>query len=157
MHPIRLAVLATLSSSIALVYGLSPALAERLDATATMEFSVGSSVKRLSGAIKGGQRTHYRFTGKAGQALSLGITASVCHTFFSISLPDEGTDLFIGEQSGILFEGTLPKTGSYLVTVYLAQEPAREGAISNYNLTIQDLGQPGSRPISREFKQSELK
>ena len=153
MHPIRLAVLATLSSSIALGYGLSPALAERLDAnTTTMEFPVGSSVQRLPGLIKGAQRTHYRFMGQAGQALSLGITASLCHTFFSVTLPDDGTDLFIGEETGILFEGKLPKTGVYLVTVYLAQEPARDGAISQYDLTIRDLGQSGSQTSSSEIR-----
>jgi len=152
MPPLRLVVLAALtsgmSSAMTIGRGLPPALAEQARIMDPMEFPAGSSVKRLTGTIQGGQRSHYLFEGKAGKDLSVGITASICHTFFTISAAKDGSNLFVGEEAGILFEGKLPKTGQYLITVYLAQGSSHDGAISRYDLTIQELAHSESRPRS---------
>jgi hypothetical protein len=148
LQPIRLIALAALGSSIALGHGLSPALAERADTTTNVEFPAGSSAKRLSGKIKGDQRARYILPGKAGHKLSVEISASNSRTFFSISPPGGVTDLFLGEDAGTLYEGKLPKTGDYLITVYLGRGPASEGAVSKYDLTIRDLGKTGSSSSS---------
>ena len=98
-------------------------------------FTAGSTSTTIKGAIRGNESIEYLVGVKAGQPLTVAMTASNASARFNI-LPQGSRAMHIGSVAGNEFTGTIPATGEYAIRVYLMRDAARRNEQASYTLRI---------------------
>jgi hypothetical protein len=140
LHKLVPVVVIAVVSSIA-----GPAFGQSDIRTETVHFQAGASGTTINGRITGRQSVSYVLGAKAGQRMRISLNADNTSTYFNVYQPERGPGdeaLAVGDQPGPMmpdinqFDGTLPSSGNYIISVYLFRNAARDGKQSNYRLSI---------------------
>lgn len=100
---------------------------------APIELTNGGAV--VEGRVVGGDMASYRFTAKAGDDVSIALTAPTPSANFNVLPLGDETAIFVGAVSGPEFQGTIPADGDYEIRVYLMGQAAQTGS-ANFTLDI---------------------
>lgn len=115
-------------------------------------FPAGATGTTVRGAITGYDSVAYRFGAEAGQRMTLRLTATNRATYFNVYAPGRGPGdeaLAVSGRTDDLvpalnrFDGTLPLSGTYTVSVYMMRSAARRDERSDFRLQIAVTGAPG--------------
>ncbi len=109
-----------------------PALAKE-KAVKYIHFERGTYGTIIKGDIKGYEIANYKFHARKGQYMGLYLETK--KAFFTIVAPGKfpnGEAMFIGEEDGNSYAGTLPKSGKYTIQVYMMHDDERRGESSHY-------------------------
>lgn len=121
--------------------------------TEQVRFAPGTTGTTLSDTITGREFVVYEIGAEAGQRMRIRLTTDNLSTYFNVYEPGRGPGdeaLAVSEQTGPMvpdlnvFDGTLPSSGVYSVSVYLFRNAAREGQTSAYSLDISITGETGA-------------
>jgi len=99
-----------------------------------VQFAKGESAATLKDKIKGDESVDYRLGATAGQTMTVTLKPSNRSTYFNVMAPGEDSAIFIGSTEGNNFSGRLPKSGDYVVRVYLMRNAARRNEASSYSI-----------------------
>jgi hypothetical protein len=145
----------------ACLFTLSGAVAAQEIRTERVAFPAGVSGTTIEGSITGRESVSYLLGASAGQTMSVRLTSANTSTYFNVYEPGRGPGdeaLAVSEITGPLvpemnqFEGVLPQSGDYIVSVYLYRNAARNGETSNYTLEISiDGGSAAAAQPSGDF------
>ncbi|MCY1127584.1 SH3 domain-containing protein [Frigidibacter sp. RF13] len=120
--------------------------------TVAVHFPAGSSGKTIKDTIVGYESVLYVVGAEAGQRMSVDLFPSNGATYFNIYRPGRGPGDEALASSGFLgegvfdinrFEGVLPASGDYTISVYLMRSAARRNERSDYSLGISISGAMG--------------
>jgi hypothetical protein len=146
---------ATLVLSLALVFGAgvpTPVAAQDDMRTEQVRFAPNTTATTIRSTIKGREFVVYKIGAQAGQRMKIRLTTDNGATYFNVYEPSRGPGdeaLASAEQLGPMvpdlnmFDGVLPSSGVYSVSVYLYRNAARRGETSNYSLDISITGETG--------------
>jgi hypothetical protein len=118
-----------------------------------VRFAAGTSGTTISDRITGREFVVYKLGAAAGQRMNIRLTADNTATYFNVYEPGKGPGdeaLAVGDLTGPMipdinvFDGLLPASGVYSVSVYLYRNAARRGETSNYSLDISIVGDTGT-------------
>lgn len=101
-----------------------------------VRFKSGTSSATIKGSIKGYEAIDYLLYAKAGQVMTVILTASNNANYFNVLPPKSEAAIATGETVDNHWIGTLPVNGEYRVRVYLMRSVARRGEKSNYTLQV---------------------
>jgi hypothetical protein len=101
-----------------------------------VQFAKGKSAVTLKDRIKGDESVDYRLGAAAGQTMTVTLNPSNRSTYFNVTAPGEDSAIFIGSSEGNKFSGKLPKSGDYVVRVYLMRNAARRNEASSYSIAF---------------------
>jgi hypothetical protein len=94
-----------------------PAMAR--DTREAVKLAPGKSSARINSVVTGNSVTEYTLGAKRGQVLSVTLSGGRSTTYFNVMPPGgDGSAMFNGSSEGNSFSATLPRDGTYLVTVY---------------------------------------
>ncbi len=119
----------------------------------TVRFAPGTSGTTINGRIAGRESVSYVVGAKAGQHMRLSLSADNNATYFNVYEPGRGPGdaaLAAGDLTGTYmpdinrFDGVLPSSGNYIVSVYLFRSAARRNERSNFTLEVSIGGASGS-------------
>lgn len=116
----------------------APVLADDIR-TETVKFESGTSGAKITDQITGYESVLYRLGASAGQQMAVRLTATNASTYFNLYVPGKGPGdeaMFIGAITGNTFEGTLPASGDYGISVFLYRNAARREETSDFTLEI---------------------
>lgn len=139
MHAFPAAMFAALSLCFA-----SPLIAQDIR-TERVRFAAGTSGTVIEDSITGRESVSYVLGTSAGQTMSVRLTSSNTSAYFNVYEPGRGPGdeaLAVSEMTGPMvpemnrFEGVLPASGDYIVSVYLYRNAARAGETADYRLDI---------------------
>jgi hypothetical protein len=132
------------------LFGIESAAAQDIR-TERVAFPAGASGTAIEDSITGRESVSYVLGASAGQTMSVRLTSANTSTYFNVYAPGRGPGdeaLAVSEITGPMvpemnrFEGTLPASGDYIVSVYLYRNAARAGQTANYTLEISIGGAP---------------
>ncbi|MCB1351248.1 MAG: SH3 domain-containing protein [Rhodobacteraceae bacterium] len=117
-----------------------------------VELAAGANGTGISDSIRGRDTVSYQIGAEAGQKLAVTLAPSNLATYFNVYAPGNGpgdeaiansglTGLMVPELNR--FEGRLPVSGVYTVSIYLLRAAARRDEVSDYRLQIALTGKPG--------------
>jgi hypothetical protein len=118
-----------------------------------VRFAAGTTGTTIPDRITGREYVVYRIGAEAGQRMEIRLTPDNGATYFNVYEPGRGPGdeaLANAEQVGPMvpelnvFDGVLPASGVYSVSVYLYRSAARRGETSNYRLDISVTGATGA-------------
>jgi len=142
----------TLLTVVLLGFSLVPARAQDTR-TEPVRFAPGTTGTIVSDRITGRESVVYTLGAEAGQRMRIRLTSDNLATYFNVYAPGRGPSdeaLAVGEMTGPMvpdlnvFDGVLPASGTYSVSVYLYRNAARRGEVSNYSLDISITGGTGA-------------
>ncbi|WP_161594656.1 SH3 domain-containing protein [Marimonas lutisalis] len=127
----------------------SPALAQDEIRTETVRFAAGASGTSIKDRITGYESVSYKLGAEAGQTLSVSLAPSNLATYFNVYAPGSGPGdqaLANGSMTPVLnrYEGTLPTSGEYTISVYMMRSAARRNEVSDYTLDVSITGATGA-------------
>ena len=125
----------TIAATTALLF--VPAQAKDKVTTHQVHFDKGTSGTTVKGHVKGYDTVYYKLGAKAGQ--SMRVTLESKKAFMNIFEPGKGAGdgaMFGGSTNGENYTGTLAKSGTYTIQVFLMRNEARRGTTANYKLNI---------------------
>jgi hypothetical protein len=112
-----------------------PALAK--DTREAVKFAPGKSSARVNGVVTGNSVTEFTLGARKGQVMSVKLSGSRATTYFNVTPPGgDGSAMFNGSVSGNSFSDTLPRDGTYTVTVYQMGGVADAGTATAFTLDI---------------------
>jgi len=129
-------------SLVAAVLVASTALAGDIR-TERVQFQHGKSGATMKGHIQGRQSVSYILGAKAGQTMKVRLDSPNTALYFNVYAPGKGPGdeaLAVSENTGPMvpdlnrFEGMLPESGDYTVSVYLYRNAARSGELADYQV-----------------------
>ena len=130
----RRAVIGLMAGALAL-----PALAR--DTREELKFAPGKSSAQVNSVVTGNSVTEYTLGAKRGQVMSVTLSGSRSTTYFNVTPPGgDGSAMFNGSSEGNSFSATLPRDGTYLVTVYQMGAAADSGKATSFTLDISIKG-----------------
>jgi len=117
--------------------------------TTEVRFAAGTSGASLDGRITGRDYRLYTLGAEAGQRMSVRLTSDNDAAYFNLYAPGKGPGdeaLAIGETTPEVnaYDGVLPQSGVYTVSVYLYRNAARDGETADYTLDIAITGASGA-------------
>jgi hypothetical protein len=121
--------------------------------TEPVRFAAGATGTVISDRITGRESVVYTIGAEAGQRMRIRMTTDNGAAYFNVYGPGRGPGdqaLAVSEQTGPMvpdlnvFDGTLPTSGVYSVSVYLYRSAARRGERANYTLDISITGDTGA-------------
>lgn len=128
----------------------APVIATAQDDTRTVQvrFAAGGSGATLTDTITGRDVVLYTIGAEAGQRMTVTLTPSNLATYFNLYAPGAGPGgeaMAVSQMTPELnaFDGALPLSGEYTVSVYLMRSAARRSETSDYTLTISISGDTG--------------
>ncbi|MDQ2089630.1 SH3 domain-containing protein [Marimonas arenosa] len=141
-HTVRLV------ASLCLLFPATLASAQDIR-TETVNFAAGASGTTIRDRITGYESVSYKLGAEAGQRLSITLNPSNTQTYFNVYGPGSGPgDQAIANSSMTLvlnrFDGILPGSGDYTVSVYMMRVAARRNEVSDYALDISITGATGA-------------
>ncbi len=113
--------------------------------TERVAFPAGRSGTAVEGTITGRGSVSYVLGASAGQTMSVRLVTASTSAYFNVYEPGRGPGdeaLAVSGMTGPMvpemnrFEGVLPASGGYILSVYLYRNAARAGATANYTLEI---------------------
>ncbi|MEZ5811619.1 MAG: SH3 domain-containing protein [Rhizobiaceae bacterium] len=113
--------------------------------TERVRFNAGRSGTTIQDRIRGYESVLYLIDARAGQTMNVSLNPSNGATYFNVYAPGRGPGdeaLATGDTTGPMvpdlnrFNGVLPQTGTYTISVYLFRSAARRNERSNYTLDI---------------------
>ncbi|KQB95907.1 hypothetical protein AL073_14695 [Loktanella sp. 1ANDIMAR09] len=130
---------------------LAPVIATAQEDTRTVQvrFAAGVSGTTLTDTITGREVVLYTIGAEAGQRMTVTLNPSNLATYFNLYAPGAGPGgeaMAVSQMTPELnaFDGALPLSGDYTVSVYLMRSAARRGEVSDYTLTIGISGDTGA-------------
>ena len=124
--------LVTAFAAAALLMGL-PAGAQQ---QTTVAFTKGTTSATLKGSIKGDQDHSYLIDARAGQTMTVTLTATKGSAEMNVFAPGNDTAISLGAIDPYNVTAVLPTSGRYKVQVYQMRASARRGETANYTLTV---------------------
>jgi hypothetical protein len=121
--------------------------------TERVSFPAGASGTAIKGNITGRESVSYVLGASAGQTMSVRLSSVNTSAYFNVYAPGRGPGdeaLAVSEITGPLvpamnrFEGVLPASGDYTVSVYLYRNAARAGETAAYTLDVSIGGASGA-------------
>ncbi len=126
----------------ALIVPVAPAAAQGQEPRQErVTFAAGSTSTIIRGAIRGRESIDYLVERKAGQPLTVTMTASNASAYFNI-VPQGARAQHIGSVAGNEFAGTVRVPGDYAIRVYLMRDAARQNEQASYTLRISTAEPP---------------
>lgn len=133
------------------LHGLAPlpATAQQDMRTEQLRFAPGTTGTTVTGRITGREYVVYRIRATAGQRMRIRLGSDNASTYFNVYAPGKGPGdeaLAVGDLVGPMmpdinrFDGVLPASGTYAVSVYLYRNAARRGETSSYRLEVSIAG-----------------
>ena len=111
--------------------------------TEPVHFKAGASSATIDGKIKGYETVDYVLEASKAPHMTVNLLTDNGGNYFNVLAPGENeVAMFVGSTSGNEFQGTLPKSGSYKVRVYLMRSDARRNEVGKYQLKIAINGAP---------------
>lgn len=128
----------------------------------TLRFPPGATRTTVKDKVKGYNTVSYQLTAKAGQVMKVKLTSTNGATYFNVYEPGKKPGDAALATSDVTpeinrFEGALPKTGVYTISVYLVRAAARRNEVSRFALDVaitskSGVVQPG--PVTDDFADS---
>jgi Bacterial SH3 domain len=147
--------LAAVALALTAAFGcVSPALAQDEVRNEQVRFAAGASGTTINDSITGYESVLYRIGAEAGQRMKVRLEPSNPATYFNVYVPGRGpgdealvNSQFTGPMVPDLniFDGVLPVSGEYSVSVYMMRSAARRNEVSNYAIAISVEGETGER------------
>lgn len=112
-----------------------PAIAKDKVITHQVHFDKGTTGASVSGSVIGYDTVNYKLGAKEGQSMRVSLESK--KAFINIFEPGKGPGdgaIFIGSTEGKSYVGILPKSGTYIIQVYLMRNEARRGTSASYKL-----------------------
>ncbi|MDU8946581.1 SH3 domain-containing protein [Ovoidimarina sediminis] len=143
---------ATLALAAVTLGGYSPAVAQDGVRTEQVRFAAGTSGTTINDSITGYESVLYRIGAKAGQRMKVRLEPSNTATYFNVYVPGRGpgdealvNSQFMGPMvpDMNIFDGVLPVSGEYTVSVYMMRSAARRDEVSDYMVAISIEGETG--------------
>ena len=158
MRPIALALAALLLMPLAGV----TAQAQDDMRRETVRFPAGATGTTIKGRIVGRQSVLHLVGAEAGQRMSVTLRTRHGGTYFNVYEPGRGPGdeaLATAQTMGPMvpdlnrFEGTLPSSGMYSISVFMVRAAARRGERADYSLDIRITGKEGrlDEPVKGDF------
>ncbi len=131
-----------------------PANAQNDMRTEQVRFAAGATGTTITDQITGYESVLYKIGAEAGQRMIVRLSPSNLATYFNVYAPGQGPGqqaLANASMTGPLvpdvnvFDGTLPASGEYTVSVYMMRSAARRNEVSDYSLSIGIEGATGDR------------
>lgn len=122
--------------------------------TEQVRFAAGTSGTTINDTIQGYESVLYRIGAEAGQRMKVRLEPSNTATYFNVYAPGRGpgdealvNSQFVGPMTPDLniFDGVLPISGEYTVSVYMMRSAARRDEVSNFMMAISIEGETGDR------------
>jgi hypothetical protein len=120
--------------------------------TEQVRFGAGQTGTTIEGRITGYDSVSYTLGAEAGQTMRVFLDPSNLATYFNVYAPGNGPGgeaIANSEMIGPLvpdlnrFEGRLPASGTYTVSIYMMRSAARRNEVSDYTLDISITGATG--------------
>ncbi len=113
--------------------------------TEKVRFAPGTTGATLSGTIVGREFVTYTLGAEAGQQISVSLTSANTSVYFNLYEPGRAPGdeaLAIGEMTPVtnLYDGILPTSGIYTISVFLYRNAARDGETVDYALNVAITG-----------------
>ncbi|WP_051631220.1 SH3 domain-containing protein [Afifella pfennigii] len=118
-----------------------------------VRFPAGQSGTAIRDSIKGRQSVSYLLGAEAGQRMRVDLRSSNTSVYFNVYEPGRGPGdaaLATGDRLGPMvpdinrFDGRLPTSGTYTVSVYLYRNAARRGDRADFTLDVSITGERGA-------------
>lgn len=106
--------------------------------TVPVQFAKGAHSAKVDGTFSGYDSINYTLGAKAGQTMTVDISGSH-NANFNVFAPGDlpGQAAALGSGSvGTQWQGTLPKSGKYLIQVFQMRATARNGAKVPHSLSV---------------------
>ena len=133
--------------SVALAFvGLAGGQGTGTTKTVQVQFKRGTTSAAYKGVVRGYNTTDYVLRANEGQKLSVKLTSANTALYFNVLDKDTMVALEADQPPREVTEwtGQLPKTGDYVIRVYLIRAEARRGRTANYSLDMSVMGASGS-------------
>lgn len=132
-----------------------PAGAQDAVRTETVHFAPGKSGTSIAGHVTGYETVLYVLGAEAGQTMHVRLTSSNISVYFNVYEPGKKPgDQALANGSMTpeinVFQGALPLSGLYGISVYLYRNAARGGESASYKLDVSIEGQP-AKTLQRDF------
>ncbi len=120
--------------------------------TETVRFDAGSSGTTITDRITGYESVLYTLGAEAGQRMQVRLEPSNLATYFNVYAPGKGPGDAAIANAGTMgellpdlnrFDGVLPASGDYTISVYMMRSAARREEVSDYTLSISIEGATG--------------
>ena len=121
---------------------ISPVLAQAVPTPEKIEVVDGKAT--IKGRIVGKELASYAFSAKAGDPVTINLTAPTPSANFNVLPLGQEAAIYIGSINGPEFAGTLPPDGDYEIRVYLMGQAAETGS-ANFTLEV-TLGGAEAKP-----------
>lgn len=105
-----------------------------------VQFAKGKSAKTIKGTLKGAQSRLFVVNVRAGQTMTVKLTASNASTYFNVTAPGAQQAMFIGSTSGNTMKEVIPSSGDYTIDLFIMRNAARRGETTNFTITIGATG-----------------
>lgn len=115
-------------------------------------FAAGTTGTQVSDSLTGRETVLYMVGAEAGQTMTVSLTVNNTAGYFNVYAPGAGPGdaaLAVGSLIGPMmpdlnrFEGILPTSGTYTISVYLYRAAARRGEVADYTLDVAVTGATG--------------
>jgi hypothetical protein len=120
--------------------------------TEAIRFAAGTTGATMKDSITGREFVVYEIGAEAGQRMEIRLSPDNTATYFNVYEPGRGPGdeaLAVSELTGPMvpdlnvFDGVLPTSGVYKVSVYLYRNAARRGETANYSIDVSITGETG--------------
>lgn len=120
--------------------------------TETVRFAAGTSGTTITDRITGYESVLYTLGAEAGQRMQVRLEPSNLASYFNVYAPGKGPGDEALANAGTMgemvpdlnrFDGVLPASGTYTISVYMMRSAARREEVSDYSLTISIEGATG--------------
>ena len=114
-----------------------PAMAKDKVTTHQVHFDKGTNGTTVQGSVKGYDTVNYKLGAKADQSMRVSLESkkAFINIFEPGKSPGDGA-MFRGSVEGSSYVGTLPKSGTYTIQVFLMRNEARRGTKASYKLHV---------------------
>ncbi len=140
----KLRIALTLAMAVA---AFAPGLGQAQDDVRTVQvhFAAGASGTTIKDRVKGYDMVLYKLGANAGQTMQISMTTDNTSSYFNVYGPGQGPGdeaLAVSENIGAMvpdinrFDGVLPTSGEYTISVYLYRNAARRAETANFTLNI---------------------
>lgn len=119
---------------------LAPAALAQSAKPERVQFAKGTSSKTIKGTLKGDQSRQFVVNVRAGQTMTVKLTASNGSTYFNVTAPGAQQAMFIGSTSGDTMTEVIPSSGDYTVDLFMMRNAARRGEVTSFTITIGATG-----------------
>jgi hypothetical protein len=132
-------------AAVIMIFAAQPSLAQDGVRTERVRFQSGKAGVIIKGSIIGYETVSYLLDARAGQVMRVSLQPSNLATYFNVYQPGRGPGdqaLATSDGDGPMvpdineFNGVLPVTGTYTISVYMFRSAARRNERSRFTLDV---------------------